>query len=152
MIGIKGCTAPFHVGFESVHEVEPGAWEAHMRLTFQAGAPSSTAAYPEFPEQLLERLPSLRMHLCDNGTARSFEMELQDTELAHAFEHTVLELLAKAHPDKPREFFTGKTGFNFAKDGQGVFRVVVCGFFSVEEVERIVHRASEIILQSLCNV
>lgn len=141
--------AGFKVSHDSVCQLDTGSWQAHLRLTFPDGIPQQTSQRPDFADQLLAQLPALRTHRCDNGTARSFEMELRDTEVAHAFEHICIELLAQAHPQVPRTSFQGKTGYDFSIDGSGVYRVVITGFRSEEEVEKIAEGAYKIIMQSL---
>lgn len=79
-------------------------------------------------------------------------MELKDTEIAHAFEHVCIELLAQEHPELVRDSLVGKTGFNFAKDGPGVYRVVISGFSDAAEIEKAAASATQIIVQSLCRV
>jgi len=45
--------------------------------------------------RLLEWLPGLRNHRCSTGGTRSFAEEMLTTEVAHLFEHVVLEVLVR---------------------------------------------------------
>lgn len=79
-----------------------------------------TSAFPGIAEELLSRYPGLERHTCENGSAHGVLGELRDTETPHLVEHLALEHLAlDGHPRTTR----GRTTWDFATDGPGVFRV-----------------------------
>ena len=100
--------------------VSPGSAEAV--LEFAEGEPLRTSELPGSAGGAVLALPGLRGHRCRNTDGRSFREELEDTELAHLFEHAALEIMALAgSPDTLK----GDTVWDFAADGRGVFRVRV---------------------------
>lgn len=142
---------------DSLFDIELVGWRqnragchvALFRLESAPGAPQRTGAIPGFSKRLLASLPQLRIHACDNGTHRSFAMELEDTEMAHAFEHVVVELAAQLGRH-PRAEIIGKTAWNFDVDGQGVYRVKIQGLGSCEEAREIACRARELLQEAMC--
>ncbi|MDZ4655129.1 MAG: hypothetical protein U1F44_04570 [Coriobacteriia bacterium] len=68
----------------------------------------------------LELLPGLKRHVCDNTQGITFAEEITDTEVAHLFEHVVIELMARS--GSPRGL-KGETQWDFSRDGHGTFRV-----------------------------
>lgn len=75
-----------------------------------------------FARSALAVLPGLKGHRCDNDTGATFADELNDTEIAHFIEHAALELMALAgSPDTLR----GRTSWDFAADGRGVFHLTL---------------------------
>lgn len=66
-----------------------------------------------FDKKLLTLLPSLKYHICDNKDKNSFADELQDTEIAHAFEHTLLDIIGKKDSDV--KVIGGYTSWELAK-------------------------------------
>lgn len=81
-----------------------------------------TSSTPGLTGRVLEILPTLEKHLCENPAGRSFAEELADTEIPHLFEHVVMEIMALA--GSPRTL-RGQTRWDFRRDGRGVFRVSV---------------------------
>lgn len=100
--------------------VEPTRVVAVVRV--RDPLPLRTSAVPGLAERLLEALPGLRRHKCDNDAGLTFVQELADTELPHALEHVAEELMALS--GSPRTL-RGETGWDFARDGHGVFRVAL---------------------------
>ena len=98
--------------------IGPDAVEAI--LSFDSGEPLRTSQVPSFAERFLTALPGLRGHVCENGAGMTFPEELRDTEIAHAVEHAALEVMAMAGSPAT---LRGETGWDFARDGRGVFRV-----------------------------
>jgi len=91
-------------------------------VVFEPGEPLRTSDFPDAPREVLAILPGLRGHRCDNGAGATFAEELADTELAHLLEHAALEVAALAgSPDTLK----GRTSWDFAADGPGVFRVTL---------------------------
>lgn len=100
--------------------VGPNRVEALLRA--DADEPGRTSAYPDLPRTALGLLPGLAMHPCENESGRRFVAELADTEIAHLFEHVALECMVLA--GSPRTL-AGETSWDFARDGRGVFRVIL---------------------------
>lgn len=75
---------------------------------------------PRIAERLLQSLPSLAEHRCQNRNGLPFVEELEDSELGHVFEHVVLELLAD------RGVYTrGQTTWNWDRDPIGTYQVTI---------------------------
>ena len=85
-------------------------------------SPMRTSASPGLADRALTLLPGLRRHTCENGSARGMTRELADTETPHLLEHLAFELMALS--GSPRDLH-GATTWDFATDGQGVFRVTL---------------------------
>lgn len=113
---------------------------AHFRVRIDPFAPQRMNEYPGLAASLLANYPHLRSHACDNGAHKSFASELQDTEVAHALEHLMVELLAEESA-LSRFDIQGQTAWNFSKDGQGMYRMRIRGFSSEEQARRISQRA-----------
>lgn len=73
-----------------------------------------TSQMPKFKEAVLLRLPELRFHRCDNGQGKSFVDELGDTELAHVFEHMLIEIISQM--DSKVDGVRGLTTWNWKKN------------------------------------
>lgn len=84
-----------------------------------------TSAVPGIAEELLVLMPGLKRHPCESGSAHGIVAELADTETPHLAEHIALELLALA--GLPRRELRGRTSWDFARDGAGVFRIAIAG-------------------------
>lgn len=89
-------------------------------LHFAAAEPLRTCEVPGLADRLLDVLPGLKGHRCDNGSGMTFPEELRDTEIAHAVEHATLELMAMAGSPVT---LRGETSWDFSRDGRGVFRL-----------------------------
>lgn len=130
-------------GFEVYDGYKPSdlseLW-AHFRVTLDPHAPQHMNEYPGFAQKLLAQYPRLRVHACDNGAAKSFAQELETTEVAHALEHLIVELLA-LETNRSRFDIKGQTAWNFSRDGQGVYRLRIKGFSSEEQARRISQQA-----------
>lgn len=99
-------------------DVGPERVEALVRVTDSDFA--STSAAPGLPRRALGLLPGLARHTCENGSPHGHIAELANTETPHLLEHVACELMALS--GSPRTL-RGETAWNFAVDGQGVFRV-----------------------------
>lgn len=97
-------------------DVSPGSVEA--RVVFAPGESLRTCA--RVRDRALALLPGLKGHRCDNGAGLSFADEAADTEIAHLVEHAALEVMALAGSPAT---LAGRTTWDFAADGPGVFRV-----------------------------
>lgn len=101
-------------------DVSASADTVSARVSFSPGEPMRTSEIPGLSAAALAALPGLRGHRCDNGAGLTFAEELVDTELAHLIEHAALELMAMAGASP---LLRGKTSWDFAAEGRGVFRV-----------------------------
>lgn len=81
---------------------------------------SRTSAVPGLSRRAVELLPGLARHSCENDAGCDFLRELADTETPHVLEHVAAELMALS--GSPRSL-RASTSWDFARDGQGVFRV-----------------------------
>lgn len=99
-------------------EVLPAEVVARVRVTDLRFM--RTSASQGVAERALEALPGLGRHRCESGHAKGIASELGDTETPHLLEHVALELMALA--GSPRTL-AGRTTWDFARDGRGVFEV-----------------------------
>jgi hypothetical protein len=90
------------------------------------GAPTTTTGFVLDP--LFAELPGLRKHRCDNGRHRSFYEEARNTELAHLFEHLLIELAATS--GSARENLCGATNLD---EAPARYRIRVSGFSSATQ-------------------
>ncbi len=81
-----------------------------------------TSAYADLPAAVFARYPGIVRHRCDCGSARGIEAELRDTETPHLLEHVALELMVL---DGAPRTLSGRTSWDFNRDGRGVFRVTL---------------------------
>jgi len=105
-----------------VEHISVGEREVDVVVRFAAEEPLRSSAYPELPARLLELLPKLALHDCENDRGRPFVAEVGDTELAHVFEHVTLELMAQAGSPRTTR---AATSWDFRRDGRGVFHVAI---------------------------
>jgi len=105
-----------------VEHISVGEHEVDVIVRFAADEPLRSSAYPRLPGRLLELLPKLALHDCENDRERPFVAELGDTELAHVFEHVTLELMARAGSPRTTR---ASTTWDFRRDGRGVFHVAI---------------------------
>lgn len=99
-----------------------------------------TSAAPGLPERALALLPGLVRHRCESGHARGIVSELADTESAHLLEHVAIELMALAGEARTT---SGRTEWDFARDGRGVFRVRI-GSDNAAVAAEALRRAAEV--------
>ena len=101
-------------------EVGEHSIEALARVTDPALM--RTSSRPSLAEKALSLLPDLARHRCDNDANKRFVDEMRDTETPHLLEHITVELMALS--GSPRNL-PAHTEWDFARDGKGVFRVVL---------------------------
>lgn len=106
-----------------------------------------TSSVPGIAEELLGLMPGLVRHPCDSGSPHGIAAELADTESPHLVEHVALELLALA--GLPRRELIGRTSWDFARDGAGVFHVSMTGAPGVAS-EAALRQAVAIVSDLLC--
>lgn len=80
-----------------------------------------TSQIEGFAQKCLQNYPRLKYHLCDNDLCLSFCEELEDTELAHAFEHVVLDLIGQR--DKKIERVKGFTEWNWQEHQKDTYQL-----------------------------
>jgi len=91
-------------------------------VRIEDGERARTAGDAVLAARVLELLPGLERHVCENDEGKAFVDELADTEVPHLFEHTIIELMTCA--GSPRGL-KGETRWDFQRDGHGTFRVSV---------------------------
>ena len=111
-------------------------------VTMNPSVPQATTSLVGVSARALEILPSLKKHRCESGKHRSFATEIDDTEIAHLYEHILVELLVPN--GSPRDSTRGETGWNFLVDGEGVYRVRVYSTLEPQGVSRAATQASAI--------
>ena len=99
-------------------DVGPKRIDAVLRVLDRKHA--RTSAAPELSARVVELLPGLARHTCENGSAHGALAEFADTETAHLLEHVACELMALA--GSPRTL-RGETAWDFSADGPGVYHV-----------------------------
>jgi len=122
----------------------------HLEAVIRITDPDSvrTRAFQGLSDAVLERLPGLRRHRCESGSAHGIAAELSDTELPHMVEHVALELMVLA--GAPRSL-RGQTTWDFNVDGKGMFRVVIAhsdteaGFSDAELARRSLLEAAALV-------
>lgn len=84
----------------------------------------TTFHYPETHAVLKEQLPQVLETVCHNELNLPFCEEVKNTELAHLFEHIVIQLLANARESmNSYKDYSGETCWNWNEDELGVFHV-----------------------------
>lgn len=92
-------------------------------ILFSAPIHAQTINHPELVDYLVATYPNLKKHRCDNNKCASFVYELKNTEMAHAFEHAIVEHIALA--GIPRRQILGKTGWRKRGRIEGPYRIVI---------------------------
>jgi len=105
-----------------------------------------TAKIAGLGTRLIERLPNLRYHLCENFAGRMFVDELIDTETAHAFEHVLIELLGELDPKI--EIIRAFTKWNWADYGRDVY-VVEVFYLNISKFKKAL-KATNDLFRNLC--
>lgn len=73
---------------------------------------------------LSKHLPQIFYHKCMNDKQLSFLTEVKNTEVAHLFEHILLEYLIQFRALSNREVtYTGETTWNWLTEPQGIFHI-----------------------------
>lgn len=86
-----------------------------------------TKAMPQTLPLLRQYLPSIFESTCFNDANLSFCDEVKDTEIAHLFEHILLEYLCQAKVKSGVEdaIYNGMTTWNWNKDPKGRFFITI---------------------------
>lgn len=88
---------------------------------------TTTAIFLSTKPILNKFLPSILTSTCFNEEDLPFEKEVENTEIGHLFEHILLEYLCleKLANGFEEAIFSGRTNWNWQKDKQGIFHIVI---------------------------
>lgn len=84
-------------------------------------------------KQILEKeLPDVLSTECFNEKDLPFEEEVEDTEIAHLFEHILLQMLysEKTRALKTKTEYNGNTKWNWKEEQQGTFHIEIDSGYS----------------------
>jgi hypothetical protein len=84
---------------------------------------TKTSQIERFPCYILKKLPNLKNHICKNGSDKKFIDELKDTELAHACEHILIELIDQKDPQTNK--VRGYTDWNWKTRPKWTYQIVI---------------------------
>lgn len=107
-----------------------------------------TSSLPATIPVLKKELPSIFHSLCFNDSNFTFKQEVRDTEIAHLFEHIVLEYLChiKSVEGGDNVQFQGETKWNWAVDPRGTFHISIDSGLSLSHVfKKALEKAIELI-------
>jgi hypothetical protein len=76
---------------------------------------------PGFKKKLLKLLPGLKYHKCFNPRNLSFVDELDDTSIAHAFEHILIELISNKTKNETK--IKAFTSWNWLENPDGIYQI-----------------------------
>lgn len=85
----------------------------------------STQSLPMTNRMLDEHLPSIFTSTCYNPQNLRFEDEVKKTEIAHLFEHIILEYLVLSSLQKSNRVYEGVTSWDWRKEKRGTFRIKI---------------------------
>lgn len=87
----------------------------------------TTKAIPQTLSILKRRLPTIFLSKCFNDNKYSFLREAKNTEIAHLFEHILLEYLGilKRGNGRVRYVHNGVTWWNWVEEARGVFHISI---------------------------
>lgn len=84
----------------------------------------STKNHPQTIPLLYQHLPQIFQHKCFNDKKYSFLTEVKNTEIAHLFEHLILEYLAQFQSlNHQLAVYKGETTWNWTEDSPGIFHI-----------------------------
>ncbi len=107
-------------GLFAIESIEVGEGEMEALVRVADERLMRTSANPGLTDAALSLLPGLARHTCENGAGFDAVREFADTETPHLLEHVAVELMALS--GSPRDL-RGRTSWDFARDGRGVFRL-----------------------------
>lgn len=105
-----------------IEHIEVGPSELMARIRVLDTNRMRTVTAPGIATRALALMPGLGRHTCENDDGKRFIAEMTDTEVPHLLEHVTVELMALS--GSPRSL-KARTSWDFANDGEGVFRVRV---------------------------
>ncbi|HRN96268.1 MAG TPA: hypothetical protein PLD54_02380 [Candidatus Levybacteria bacterium] len=125
-------SAPYPSYFSDHWKYSLQAQYAQKKSTLIMHAPHtllSTSALPKTAEILSTIAPKVLHTKCFNKKNIPFCEEVKNTEIAHLFEHMLLEYLCqeKINSGKKSACFSGLTSWNWKKDAHGVFHIKITG-------------------------
>jgi hypothetical protein len=120
------------VRIERVSELGDGV---EILVVLDPADPVRTSAAPDLVSALRRLLPGITRHSCTSPASGLLASELNDTEIAHLFEHVVLELMVREGTDRAT---SGNTDWDFARDGRRTYRVTIGS-----DDRELAHRAAE---------
>lgn len=85
----------------------------------------STTSLPKIDDLLTEYLPSIFTSTCYNPQNLLFKEEVKKTEIAHLFEHIVLEYLVLSSIQRNNRVYEGETSWDWRKEERGIFRIKI---------------------------
>lgn len=97
-------------------------------MTMQVLLPvTTTAIFPSTKKILEKLLPSILLSTCFNEEDLPFNQEVENTEIGHLFEHILLEYLCleKLSYGYKEAVFSGRTNWNWQKDEEGTFHIII---------------------------
>lgn len=106
-----------HLGGITIHR-----GRIEVTLAFDPSGPLRTSQVPGLVDSVRGLLPGVFRHRCTSPGSGLFASEAPDTEIAHLFEHMVLELMVMAGSPRTLE---GRTDWDFPRDGSGVFHTTL---------------------------
>jgi hypothetical protein len=112
----------------SVFDLAMGQTTKNTRLKMQVYGPVvNTRDLPQTLPFLRQHYPSVLKTECFNDHCLSFSQEVCATEIGHLFEHIVLDELCalKIKTGAKNAVFNGRTSWNWQRDAQGVFHIVI---------------------------
>ena len=117
-------------------------WDGVLRVVVRVprDAAPNASGYPGVAQRTIDRYPGMVAHRCANGHRLGIVHELASTEIAHLFEHVLIEE-AVTH-GVPRSELSGETAWDFGRDGAGVYRVLVRGITSEELAQQAASAAA----------
>jgi len=83
----------------------------------------TTEHIPNIHSFLLHNLPSIFKSTCYNPENLRFSDEVKKTEIAHLFEHMVLEYLVLTNTHVRNRFYEGVTSWDWRKEEFGIFHI-----------------------------
>lgn len=102
--------------------------EKSTEITMQVHSDKYTTEHlPQTYDLLENSLPSILSSKCYNPDNFPFVIEVRKTEIAHLFEHILLECLAQENSLKYpyREKYKGITSWNWKREEKGLFRISI---------------------------
>ena len=107
-----------------------------------------TSHYPNTFKLLRDELPSVLKSECFNKQKKPFFEEVKDTEIAHLFEHILLEYLCIEKLASGGNFadFSGWTEWDWDQEEEGVFHITVnCGLNDIHLLPKAMEKSIALI-------
>ena len=125
--------------------------EYSTELFFLLHTPTFTTEDLPLTVPLLKKhLPSILKCRCFNNRSLPFSEEVKNTEVAHLYEHILLEYLCdlKLSPTTPQVSFKGETRWNWRNDPFGAFRIAInIGTMDQDILHQAIEKANVLMLK-----